>query len=37
VKLSTALAYTGYPNDVAGQARDLEAARIDMLWVAELY
>jgi F420-dependent oxidoreductase-like protein len=37
VKLSTSLAYTGDPKQAARRAHELEAAGIDMLWVAELY
>jgi F420-dependent oxidoreductase-like protein len=37
MKLSTSLPYTGDPKRAAAQARDLESAGIDMLWVAELY
>jgi len=37
VKLSTSVPYTGDPKQAAATARDLEAAGIDMLWVAELY
>jgi F420-dependent oxidoreductase-like protein len=37
MKLSAGLAYTGDPRKAAARARDLEAAGIDMLWVAELY
>ena len=37
MKLSSGLAYTGDPRKAAARARDLEAAGIDMLWVAELY
>ncbi len=37
MKLSTALADTGDPSQAATQAHDLEAAGIDMIWVAELY
>ncbi|HET9689544.1 MAG TPA: LLM class F420-dependent oxidoreductase [Acidimicrobiales bacterium] len=37
MKLSMGVAYTGDPKQAAAQARDLEAAGIDMLWVAELY
>jgi len=37
VKLSTALTYSGDPRQAGAQARDLESAGIDMLWVAELY
>lgn len=37
MKLSMMLPYTGDPKQAAAQARDLESAGIDMLWVAELY
>jgi len=37
VKLSTGLGYTGDPTQAARRAKDLEAAGIDMIWVAELY
>jgi F420-dependent oxidoreductase-like protein len=37
MKLSTGLGYTGDPVAAAKRARDLEAAGIDMIWVAELY
>lgn len=37
MKLSMALNYSGNPRDAARQAADLEAAGIDMIWVAELY
>jgi F420-dependent oxidoreductase-like protein len=37
MKLSTSLPYAGDPQQSARQAKDLEAAGIDMLWVAELY
>jgi len=37
MKLSTSLPYTGDPQAAAARARDLEAAGIDMVWVAELY
>jgi len=37
VKLSTGLAYTGDPRQAARRAQELEAAGVDMLWVAELY
>lgn len=37
MKLSTSVSYTGDPKAAAVQARDLESAGIDMLWVAELY
>lgn len=37
MKLSTSVPYTGDPKQAAATARDLEAAGIDMLWVAELY
>jgi len=37
VKLSMAVDYTGDPCQAARQATDLEAAGIDMLWVAEPY
>jgi F420-dependent oxidoreductase-like protein len=37
VKLSASVAYTGDPKQAAARARDLEAAGIDMIWVAELY
>lgn len=37
MKLSSALAYTGNPKDAGRRAHDLEAAGIDMIWVAELY
>ena len=37
MKLSTSISYTGDPRKAAAQARDLEAAGVDMLWVAELY
>jgi F420-dependent oxidoreductase-like protein len=37
MKLSTTVPYTGDPKQAAAQARDLEAAGVDMLWVAELY
>ncbi|HEX9530585.1 MAG TPA: LLM class F420-dependent oxidoreductase [Acidimicrobiales bacterium] len=37
MKLSTSLAYGGDPKVAAAQARDLERAGIDMIWVAELY
>ena len=37
VKLSTSVAYTGDPRKAAQRAKDLEAAGVDMVWVAELY
>ena len=37
MKLSTPLPYTGDPQAAAARARDLEAAGIDMVGVAELY
>src|SRR3954468_1672948 len=37
MKLSTSVAYTGDPKKAAQRAKDLEAAGIDMIWVAELY
>ena len=37
MKLSTSIAYTGDPRQAAARAKDLEAAGIDMIWVAELY
>ena len=37
MKLSTSIGYTGDPKQAAARARDLEAAGIDMIWVAELY
>lgn len=37
MKLSTSVSYTGDPRAAAAEARDLESAGIDMLWVAELY
>ncbi len=37
MKLSTTLPYTGNPKQAAAQAKDLETAGIDMIWVAELY
>ena len=37
MKLSMAVDYTGDPRQAARQARDLETAGIDMLWVAEPY
>jgi F420-dependent oxidoreductase-like protein len=37
MKLSTSLAYGGDPQRAAARAKDLEAAGIDMIWVAELY
>lgn len=37
MKLSMAVGYTGDPRAAAAEARDLERAGIDMLWVAELY
>jgi F420-dependent oxidoreductase-like protein len=37
MKLSTSIGYTGDPQRAAARARDLEAAGIDMIWVAELY
>ena len=37
MKLSTGLGYTGDPKQAARRAKDLEAAGIDMIWVAELY
>ena len=37
MKLSTSIGYTGDPKAAAKRARDLEAAGIDMVWVAELY
>ena len=37
MKLSTGLGYTGDPTQAARRAKDLEAAGIDMIWVAELY
>src|SRR4051812_22441752 len=37
MKLSTSVAYTGDPKKAAQRAKDLEAAGVDMIWVAELY
>ena len=37
MKLSASVPYTGDPKQAAERARDLEAAGIDMIWVAELY
>src|SRR5262245_12096685 len=37
MKLSTSVAYTGDPKQAARRAKDLEAAGVDMVWVAELY
>jgi F420-dependent oxidoreductase-like protein len=37
VKLSTSVGYTGDPKKAAQRAKDLEAAGVDMIWVAELY
>ena len=37
MKLSTSIAYTGDPRAAAAEAKDLESAGIDMLWVPELY
>ncbi len=37
MKLSTGVGYTGDPKKSATRAKDLEAAGIDMIWVAELY
>lgn len=37
MKLSTSVAYTGDPKKAAQRAKELEAAGIDMIWVAELY
>jgi F420-dependent oxidoreductase-like protein len=37
VKLSMTVGYTGDPRAAAREAKDLESAGIDMLWVAELY
>src|SRR4051812_20604575 len=37
MKLSTSVAYTGDPRKAAQRAKDLEAAGVDMIWVAELY
>jgi F420-dependent oxidoreductase-like protein len=37
VKLSTSVPYTGDPRQAAKRAKDLEAAGVDMIWVAELY
>lgn len=37
MKLSMSVSYTGDPKAAAAEARDLESAGVDMLWVAELY
>ena len=37
MKLSTSVPYTGDPRQAAKRAKDLEAAGVDMIWVAELY
>jgi F420-dependent oxidoreductase-like protein len=37
MKLSTTVAYAGDPKKAAQRAKDLEAAGVDMIWVAELY
>ncbi|MEA3020298.1 MAG: hypothetical protein QOI47_1822 [Actinomycetota bacterium] len=37
MKLSMSLGYTGDPKKAAQRAKDLEAAGVDMIWVAELY
>lgn len=37
MKISTGLGYTGDPRQAAAEARDLERAGVDVVWVAELY
>ncbi len=37
MKISTTIGFTGDPQKLAAQARDLEAAGVDLIWGAEIY